>query len=324
MGRQDATKPKGGKTTSSQLPVKLLFSPKPSPPATASSQENQVEMAAAAERQAAQLTKQDWDSSFHAFETDFVGRMNALLNPIIERLEDLGDRVGKVEQTAESAIEMALVSQQDIQHLQESEKWMLERITSLETRLRSRNLKLRGIAEGEEGTSDLALFVSHWLAQALTLDDGIAPVLNRAHRLGPANHPTFKGPRDILIELADDRTRSKILREAREKGHLAYKNSPVLVLPDLPPEILQKRRQLKDVTVTLQEAKIKYRWSPSSDLIVHHQGTTYKASDPSSGQRLLLALGLLSTPDDSKKSIKRKLVLNMTPPKLHKIPAKEV
>lgn len=206
MGRQDALKSKGGKPTSSQLPVKLLFPLRPSPLASASSQGNSTEMAAAAERQGAQLMKQDWDSSFRTFESNFAGRMNALLNPIIEQLEDLGDRVGKVEQTAESAIEMALVSQQDIQHLQQSETWMLERITSLETRLRFRNLKLRGIAEGEEDTSDLALFISHWLAQALTLDEGIAPVLNHAHRLGPANHPTFKGPRDILIELADDRT----------------------------------------------------------------------------------------------------------------------
>lgn len=135
---------------------------------------------------------------------------------------------------------------------------MLEKITSLESRLWFWNLQLRGIAEGDEGASDIALFIFHWLAQALTLDEGIALVINRAHRLGPANHPTYKGPQVILIELASYCTRGKILREAREKGYLTYKNSSVQVLLDLPPEILQKQRQLKNITAILQEAKIRY------------------------------------------------------------------
>lgn len=100
---------KGGKSNLTQLPVKPLFPLKLSPLTTASSQGSQLEMVA--EHHRAPLTKQDWDSSFCSFESEFVGRMNALLNPIAERLEDLGEKNGKVEQTAESAIEMAQVLQ---------------------------------------------------------------------------------------------------------------------------------------------------------------------------------------------------------------------
>lgn len=67
----------------------------------------------------------------------------------------------------------------------------------------------------------------------------------------------------------------------RDKGHLPYKDHQPLVLLDLPPEILQKQKQFKPITTALQDANIKHKWSPTSD--VQHQDTTHWASDLDSG-----------------------------------------
>lgn len=146
---------------------------------------------------------------------------------------------------AESTLELALLSQQDLQQLQTQEKWTKGNIVYLGNNICYQNLKLCGLPEGEEASSNLVLFISHWLATILLLEKGVAPLLNHAHRIGPIHHPNFKGPRDILIELTYDCIGNK------KQGHLLYKDQHFLVLPDLASKVLQKWRQLKEIALTL-------------------------------------------------------------------------
>lgn len=322
MGRPENIKPKGDKPPPSMTAQKHFFLPKQLSAQASSSGPSPSKMAAAGTEQSPHLTKQDWEQSFQAFEADIINKIHALLNPIMERTEEFGDKLTHTAQTAEAAMELALTSQQDVQHFHCHEEWATERILLLEIRVRQRNLKLRGLPEKEEESADLALFVSHWLASVFSLEEGVTPTLLRAYRISPLHHPKFQGPRDILIELQDDRTHRSILQFAREKGYLLYKDNQILVLPDLPPEVLQKRQRLKQITSALQEANIKYKWSPISDILVQHHGSTLHASDPDTGHCLLQYLGLTPAPDDSKKTTKRKLDLSLTPPKWHKVQAK--
>lgn len=288
----------------------------------ASSGLSSLKMAAATNIPSPHLTKQDWEQSFQSFETDLLSRIYSLLNPIIEKMEEMGDKLTQTAQTAEAAMELALTVQQDSQQFHRHEEWATDRILLLESRVRQRNLKLRGLPEKEEESADLALFGSHWLASALSLEEGVAPTLLRAYRIGPLHHPRFQGPGDILIELQDDHTKRKILQSAREKGYLLYKDTQILILPDLPPEIFQKRWRLRPITTALQEAQIKYRWSSISDVLVQHQGSTLRASDLDTGRCLLQTLGLAPAAEDTKKTTKRKLDLLLTLSKWHKQQAK--
>lgn len=83
MGKQDSVKTKGAKQTAAQPPLKTLF-PSKLPLSTAVSSAGPTHnMAAAPECQTTPLTKQDWDVSFQTFESEIIGRINALLNPIV-------------------------------------------------------------------------------------------------------------------------------------------------------------------------------------------------------------------------------------------------
>ncbi|KAL8182008.1 UNVERIFIED_CONTAM: hypothetical protein K2H54_039538 [Gekko kuhli] len=52
------------------------------------------------------------------------------------------------------------------------------------------------------------------------LEDGVAPAIARAYRLGPLARAARGRPRDILINFVYPRSRDRILKEARTKGHL--------------------------------------------------------------------------------------------------------
>ncbi|KAL8186666.1 UNVERIFIED_CONTAM: hypothetical protein K2H54_004275 [Gekko kuhli] len=57
-------------------------------------------------------------------------------------------------------------------------------------------------------------------------------------------------------------------------------------------ETLDKRRKLKIVTSKLNDAKIRFKWTQSSDIQVYKNGLQYNAMDGITGKALLNALGL--------------------------------
>lgn len=73
-------------------------------------------------------------------------------------------------------------------------------------------------------------------------------------------------------------------------GPLKYENCTIQVLLDLALDILAKRHLLKPITESLHANKIRFRWSPSSDILVFKEGHQIRAEDRSSGKDLLMAL----------------------------------
>ncbi|KAL8165724.1 UNVERIFIED_CONTAM: hypothetical protein K2H54_054197 [Gekko kuhli] len=82
--------------------------------------------------------------------------------------------------------------------------------------------------------------------------------------------------------------------------------SKISVYPDLPQDVLQKRRDLRPITEMLRQAKIKYKWISHIKLQVSYKDKTYYAQDLDSGKTLLQTINLMSHPDLSKHSQKRK------------------
>lgn len=134
------------------------------------------------------------------------------------------------------------------------------------------------------------------------MEDGVAPTILAAFRTGPlsAVRPNF--PRDVIIHFLYPRSRNAVLQLARAGGPLKYKDHPIQVLLDLPPEILAKRHLLKPVTECLHENRIRFRWSPTSNILVYREGRQLRAEDIDSGKDLLTALKLRLPPDLSPRS----------------------
>lgn len=95
-----------------------------------------------------------------------------------------------------------------------------------------------------------------WLASVLKLEDGVAPTILSAYCLGPVSAARPNFPRDIIAQFLYPRSRNAILQVARKGGPLKYDSATVLVLLDLPPDILVKQCQLKPVTDVLKDSHL--------------------------------------------------------------------
>ena len=59
-------------------------------------------------------------------------------------------------------------------------------------------------------------------------------------------------PRHILIKLTKNKSKERILKEAREKQQVTYKGNPIHLTTDLSAEILQARREWQDIFKVLK------------------------------------------------------------------------
>lgn len=191
----------------------------------------------------------------------------------------------------------------------------------LGNRQRAFNLKFRAIEENTEGNTDLIVYVFHCLATTLDLQGETYPVITQAYRMGKAKDTTKSLPRDIVATFADMRVRNKILSMAREKGFLNHKNDKISVFPDLTPETLQKKKELKEVIVALNEVNIRHRWANPLKLQVMNKGKTYYIKTEEEGYDLLKFLNVPVPMQQEKTSFKRKSSILQSPYKTNKKPS---
>lgn len=267
------------------------------------------------------ITMQDLLSALSDQHTNILDNISQILSPLKDQISALHKDIQQIAQTADAALEASIASNEDIRQLQAHERWAKEQIVTLKSKLRDKNIKIRGLADKAEGNMDLPSFLAAWLATCLNLEDGVAPLILRAYRIGNPFLLKAKGPRDIIIEFVDFTTKKAVMDAARHEGGLKFNDTLILFFPDLPPEAIQQRKSLRPFAQRLIDAVIQYRWSPVGNLTVHFQGKLLQAYDFDSGVALLRALNLdppLVTPD--RKPPKRKLELSPSPLKWSKIP----
>ncbi|KAL8202748.1 UNVERIFIED_CONTAM: hypothetical protein K2H54_024324 [Gekko kuhli] len=97
------------------------------------------------------------------------------LDPINAKLNEITSDLKEASKKAEVAMELGETLQEELKLLQAREQVLTNKISSLEQRWRQQNLKFRGLDENVEGNTDLAIFMSSWLAKSLALEEGLAP-----------------------------------------------------------------------------------------------------------------------------------------------------
>ncbi|KAL8172600.1 UNVERIFIED_CONTAM: hypothetical protein K2H54_001514 [Gekko kuhli] len=102
--------------------------------------------------------------------------------------------------------------------------------------------------------------------------------------------------RQELVEIHKDLHRS--LREAVEEIIQPINiqlNNFMAELRDTSKKVDTNTATCTSLQAELYEEKIRFRWSPSSDIIVYKNGTQFIASDTASGKELMKACGLSIT-----------------------------
>ncbi|KAL8221731.1 UNVERIFIED_CONTAM: hypothetical protein K2H54_074427 [Gekko kuhli] len=211
------------------------------------------------------LTRQDFMDAFHALEDNIAERIQTAvqkaIQPLSNDLKAITETLSEVAQAAESALEAATTTQEDIKSLQQAEEWSRSKIMLLENKLRDHNVKFRGLPEKSEGESQVKNFLATWLSTELSLEDGVAPLIDSAYRMGPLTKRNEKTPRDIIATIPDSRTR-------------------------------EHRKNLKPITLKLLDNNVRFRWISPNEFMTEHQGQRLFAHDISSGIKLLDTLGI--------------------------------
>lgn len=113
--------------------------------------------------------------------------------------------IAQVTRMDDSAMELGLAVQDSTRLLQKHHDW----ITGgggggmfIENQMKTHNLKLRGFQEIIEVNTELHIFIFYWLATLMQLEDGVAPWIDVAYRLGPLQCTNGTLPQDILVRFA--------------------------------------------------------------------------------------------------------------------------
>ncbi|KAL8186388.1 UNVERIFIED_CONTAM: hypothetical protein K2H54_069561 [Gekko kuhli] len=233
-----------------------------------------------------------------------IDPINLQLQEINHKLEAIAEETRKAKEMAQHNTEAIAGMERAILLQQEEISRHQDKIIQLETCLREKRLKLRGVAEDLCPSDNLSHTLSEWLTTLLQLETGTKAInlIENAYRVGKQRQ---KEPRDVIVELNNTSMREKILSLAKKRRTLNLHNSKILVFPDLPAEAMQRRRSLKETTATLHSMDQRYKWALSGRLIVNLQGTTYSAFDENSGLKLIQAIKAIKEPGNRKKRQRR-------------------
>ena len=110
-----------------------------------------------------------------------------------------------------------------------------------------------GVPEEEEKKKGYEKFFEEIIAENFpNMEKEIADQVQEAQRVPSSINPRRNMPRHILIELTKTKHKERILKAAREKQQVTYKESPICLIADLSAETLQARRELQDIFKVLK------------------------------------------------------------------------
>ncbi len=159
-----------------------------------------------------------------SFKQDFHAEMDGVLAAIKSVQSDIKEcsgRISEAEQRISTAEDKINNLQTIVDKLEKKAKFLADKTDDLECRSRRNNVRILGIPEKEEG-SDPCSYMEKWIADNLDIPP---PVLERAHRL------PGQMPRALIVKCLNYKDREGILRAARVKKEVIYKNNKIRLLP---------------------------------------------------------------------------------------------
>lgn len=210
-----------------------------------------------------------------AFSSKFDGIFTAV-ESIKKDIIDCSERVTQTEVRISTAEDDVSELQAKVKSLEGRNKTLEEKVLDLEARSRRSNVRLVNLPEGAEA-SDVCGFLESWIPEALDL----APLrgkltIERAHRLGPRRDHTAKSaPRTLIMKFLNYKDKEAVMRAARMKRQILYKNQPVRFYPDMATEMHKKVRAFGEARRQLRALGLRYGMIPPARLIVTYKDRSH-------------------------------------------------
>lgn len=176
------------------------------------------------------------------------------------RVGEAETRVGRLEDWAAevNAVLSASIKQQ---------KTLQAKVTDLESRSRRNNIRVFGVAEGEEGSS-VSQFITTLLKRELPLPQSVDLKIQRAHCSLAQKPRPEDPPRPIIINFQEFTTKELVLPEAWKRGKILLKDRPIYFDQDYAAEIVKKRKEYNGIKKALRERGIRFQ-TPYTSMRIH-------------------------------------------------------
>lgn len=181
-----------------------------------------------------------------------------------ERMDEAESRVYQVESWAEEAT-IALGS------CLEQQKKLQQKIIDLESRSRRNNIRVFGLAEGEE-TNPTTKFLDTSLKTQLQIPEDIDLKIQRAHRSLATKPPPEAPPRPFIINFSEYSTKEMVLKEAWKKK-IKVGSRFIYFDHDYPAEIVKRRKEYTAIKKILKEKGIRFQ-TPFTNMRIHWESGT--------------------------------------------------
>ena len=114
--------------------------------------------------------------------------------------------------------------------------------------IKGNNIRIIGVPEGEERQKGPEKIFEEIIVENFpNMEKEIATQVQDAQRVPYRINPRRNTLRHIVIKLAKNEDREKLLKAAREKRQITYKGTPIRLTADFSAETLQARREWHDI-----------------------------------------------------------------------------
>ena len=115
------------------------------------------------------------------------------------------------------------------------------------------NIRILGVPEEEEKKKGYEKFFEKIIVEDFTnMEKEIVNQIQEAQRVPYRIKPRRNTPRHMLIKLTKTKHKERILKAAREKQQVTYKENPICLTADLSAETLQTRREWQAIFKVLK------------------------------------------------------------------------
>ena len=173
-----------------------------------------------------------------------LDNLNSTVSDHEQRIGSLEDNTNEVDRRLGELEKVCTTLKQDKESL-------TARLADLEGCSRRQNIRIISLPESLEGPRPTAFFSQLLVDVFGTEVLPSPPELDRAHRsLAPKPAPGSK-PRPVIIRLHRFQVKDLIIREARKRGNLSYKEHKIRIYEDYTADVLKQRAEYKDVMAEL-------------------------------------------------------------------------
>lgn len=180
--------------------------------------------------------------------------------------------------------------------LKKKNKGLEEKVLDLEARSRRSNLRLVNLPEGAEG-EDACAFLENWLPEALNLALlRTALIVERAHRVELKSTSNTAAPRTLIMKFLNYKDKTTVIKAARAKRPILFKNPQVRLYEDLTTGVHKKQKEFDAVRQQLRAMGIRYGMIPPARLLVTHNGQSRIFNQPAEAENFVRNLRAESGP----------------------------